>query len=164
MRISNSTDIHIEASQFLAGIGGYAVRVGNFSTDINIIGNLMAGLGQGGVMMGNTNLNGLLPGPPAAGLLPHNCRIEFNVIQDIGLILKHVAGVSMRTARHNLIRHNRISGSPRYGIAMTSWINPDGSGWGQSTSNVLEYNIISDTALEVNTTGNTTINLSKKHN
>ena len=64
-----------------------------------------------------------------------------------------VAAVGMRTARGNLIAHNRITGSPRYGLAMTSWINADGTGWGQSTSNVIEFNIISETALETNDVG-----------
>ena len=150
VRISNSTDIQIEASQFLAGIGGYAVRVGNWSTGIKVIGNLMAELGQGGVLLGNTNMNGIVPSSPQ---LPHNCEVSFNVMEDIGLMLKHVSGVGMRTARHNIIRHNRISRSPRYGISMTSWANADGSGWGQSDSNVLEFNIISDTALETNDVG-----------
>jgi hypothetical protein len=90
---------------------------------------------------------------PAPGEQPHHNTIAFNVMQDYGAILKHVAGVGMRTARANLVSHNRFLRSPRYGIAMTSWVNADGSGWGQSDSNVLEYNILDLMALETNDVG-----------
>jgi hypothetical protein len=42
IRISNSSDVRIESSQFLAGISGYAIRLGNFSSNIQIMGNLFA--------------------------------------------------------------------------------------------------------------------------
>ena len=46
---------------------------------------------------------------------PHGCKITHNLIEDIGLILKHVSGVALTAARGNLVAHNRIERSPRYG-------------------------------------------------
>ena len=96
---------------------------------------------------------------------PHGCRIAYNVIEDIGLILKHVSGVALTAARGNLVSHNRIERSPRYGkscfykaqgvvclnlfairvnlgsltrtgVSFLTWTNADGSGWGISRDNV----------------------------
>jgi hypothetical protein len=155
IRISNSSDIRIEASQFLAGISGYGIRIGNYSSNVQVIGNLFADLGQGGVLMGNSNMNGISDVHPAPlpGEEPHNCTVAWNVFENIGVILKHVSAIGMRTASSNLVSHNSIKGSPRYGISMTSWRNTDGSGWGQSTGNAIEHNVISDTCLETNDCG-----------
>eukprot|EP01046_Picozoa_sp_COSAG06_P019592 COSAG06_NODE_1403_length_9565_cov_3.285231_12_plen_141_part_00 len=104
------------------------------------------------------------------------------MIEDIGLILKHVAGVALTAARGNLVAHNRISRSPRYvrrdkrlrltdrmssrlnyqlselstcryGVSFLTWTNADGSGWGVSRDNIVEYNLLTDTALETNDVG-----------
>lgn len=46
---------------------------------------------------------------------PHGCTVTHNVIEDFGLILKHVSGVALTAARGNLVAYNRIQRSPRFG-------------------------------------------------
>jgi|EP01046_Picozoa_sp_COSAG06_P019593 hypothetical protein len=49
---AQTVDVTVEASQFLAGISGHAVRAGNFSRQVHIVGNHISQVGQGGVKLG----------------------------------------------------------------------------------------------------------------
>ena len=58
----------------------------------------------------------------------------------------HVAGIGLRSASHCHVHHNRISGSPRYGLQADSFFRGEGAGVpDNSRFNLLEFNIISDT-------------------
>ena len=154
--LHQTTDITVEASQFLAGISGNAVRVGNFSTRVSILGNHISEVGQGGIKLGHDIVDGAVPRNMSGGVMeeePHACVVSYNVIENIGLILKHVAGIGLTASRGNLVAHNRISRSPRYGISFLTWTNADGSGWGIARDNIVEYNILTDMALETNDVG-----------
>ena len=67
-------------------------------------------------------------------------------MNDIGQVLVHVAGVGLRSASHSHVHHNRISGSPRYGLQSDSFYVGEGGGApDNSRFNLLEFNIISNT-------------------
>lgn len=75
-------------------------------------------------------------------------RITANDIAFIGEIYKHVGGVFGFGVSNNVIGHNDISHSARYGVSLKSW--------GTDTlikNNVIEYNRITDTSLETADTG-----------
>ena len=138
--LNQTVDVTVEASQFGAGIGGHALRIGNFSRQVHVVGNLISGVGQGGVKLGHNIVDGAVPRNMTGGVMeeePHGCTVTHNVIEDIGLILKHVAGVALTAARGNLVAHNRIERSPRYGVSFLTWTNADGTGWGISRDNVM---------------------------
>ena len=154
--LAQATDITVEACQFLAGLGGHAVRIGNHSAQVSVVGNHMSQLGQGGVKLGDLIIDGDVPRNLTGGVMleeAHDCQVTHNVIEDIGLIIKHVAGVALTAVHGNYVAHNRISRSPRYGVSFLTWTNADGSGWGLASDNIVEYNIITDTALETNDVG-----------
>jgi hypothetical protein len=51
IRINRATDIAVEACNFVGGLGGYGVAVGNASTACSVSGCLFDGVGQGGVIL-----------------------------------------------------------------------------------------------------------------
>ncbi|HEX6971277.1 MAG TPA: right-handed parallel beta-helix repeat-containing protein, partial [Limnochordia bacterium] len=134
--LSRARRVAIEDCTF-ESLGGYAVRLDQHSHDNAIVGNRMAGLGQGGiVMLGD------------AASQPYDNLIAANEMEDLGLVYKHVAGVYVTTGRGNRIVHNRIRRVPRYGISLKSY-----SATAYSHQNVVEFNDLVDTNLETNDTG-----------
>ena len=59
--IHQTVDVTVEASQFEAGISGHALRIGNFSRQVHVVGNLISGVGQGGVNLGHNIVDGAVP-------------------------------------------------------------------------------------------------------
>ncbi len=137
-------------------LGGWAL-VGVGAADRNeFVGNTVRYVGQGGVFLcGQTGKNRLmigpdprmggvnLPGDRPAGSGPTGNRIEGNHIHHIGLVYKHVAGVSVETAHENVIVHNYIHDTPRYGISLKR----------KCRGNRIEFNEVRRTNLETNDTG-----------
>ncbi|MCE5328527.1 MAG: PDZ domain-containing protein [Planctomycetaceae bacterium] len=79
-----------------------------------------------------------MPGPKA-DLYPAQCRAHDNLIHDIGVFEKQVAGVQIAMAEEITVSHNSIYRIPRAGINIG-----DGC-WG---GHVLEFNDVFDTVLE----------------
>ena len=59
--LHQTIDVTIEASQFLAGISGHAIRIGNFSKQVHAVGNLISRVGQGGIKLGHNIVDGAVP-------------------------------------------------------------------------------------------------------
>ena len=59
--VNQTVDVTIEASQFRAGISGHALRIGNFSKQVHVTGNVISGVGQGGVKLGHNIVDGSVP-------------------------------------------------------------------------------------------------------
>ncbi len=118
-------------------LGGYAIRLENRSHQIEITGNKIHHMGQGGVILLGDNSD-----------QPHHNLIAGNFMQYLGLIYKHVAGVYVTTGSDNRIAHNTIWDTPRYAISLKSY---DGSH--SSHRNIVEYNDLRRTNLETNDTG-----------
>jgi hypothetical protein len=149
IRVNFARNVSIEACNFLSSIGGYGVGVGNKTINSSVRGCLFDRVGQGGVLLfgfdydPTSRANGEVPGNNTQ---PQWIEVAHNVISDIGQVLVHVAGVGLRSASNSHIHHNRISGSPRYGLQSDSFfIGENGGAPDNSRFNLLEFNIISDT-------------------
>jgi hypothetical protein len=94
-------------------------------------------MGQGGVItLGGTKEQS------------HHCAVLGNVMEHLGLIYKHVAGVYVTHGSDHRIAHNRITDVPRYAISFKS--QGEGS---LSHRNVAEFNEIRRCNLETNDSG-----------
>ena len=114
VRLSYCHDVTVEACNFLASCGGHAVAVGNASRDCAIVGNLVDGVGQGGVVLYGKDSATPLPPNPKRGTAggnnsqPRRVNVAHNVMQDLGRVLVHVAGVALRSASGCVVAHNRV--------------------------------------------------------
>ncbi|WP_207461437.1 carbohydrate-binding domain-containing protein [Azospirillum sp. SYSU D00513] len=70
-------------------------------------------------------------------------RITANDISHIGEIFKHVSGIMANGVSNNIISHNDITDSARYGISLKNW-NDTNINW----NNVIEYNRVTNTVRE----------------
>jgi hypothetical protein len=132
--VDNSHHVTVEASSFLAGVGGYGVTATNGSLGLRVVGCRVEGVGQGGVLLYGTMLD---------HSQPDGAFISHNFVRDIGKILKHVGGVGLHSASHTVIAHNRISRSPRYGINIDQAMPSSAS-----MHNLIEYNVVSAACME----------------
>ena len=118
-------------------IGGYGLKLTNRSEQCEFSRNHVHHAGQGGVLMqGGTAEQ------------PHHCAVLGNVLEHLGLIYKHVAGVYLIHGSDHRIAHNRISDVPRYAISMKSQGEDR-----LSHRNIVEFNDIRRCNLETNDTG-----------
>lgn len=127
------------AALSLSGGGGNAVTGNRFvdvgtairltgSSGNSLIGNRLEQLGASGIEL-TYGSNGN--------------RIDSNTIRDIGRVSKYVGGVMAYGVADNVIAHNDIAGSPRYGISLKNW-----DGATVNTGNRILYNRITGTGLE----------------
>lgn len=116
-------------------VNGWGVSLVERASHNLVEGNMMRGLGQGGVILAGTEET-----------QAHDNTIVANTIEDCGRVYKHVAGVYADGSSRNLIAHNRIHRTPRYGISLKSGSRP-------SHDNVVEYNDLRDLNLETSDTG-----------
>lgn len=117
--------------------GGYALRLEERSERIQFVKNRVEDVGQGGVILiGDNNSQ------------PRHNLIAGNIMQRLGLVYKHVAGVYVITGSENRIAHNTIWDTPRYAISLKT-LDPTR----QSHRNIVEYNDLRRTNLETNDTG-----------
>ena len=163
IRINYADGVTVSNCQFLGGLGGYGVAVGNASTGTTVTGSLFDSVGQGGVIAYGYDQSPVPRHPgQAAGnnSQPRGLTVSYNVMQNIGRVLINVAGVAFRAASDSVVAHNRIHKTPRYGLQADSFYAtppPDGSGKAGSglisSGNVFEYNIISETNRYTTDTG-----------
>jgi hypothetical protein len=148
IRVNQSSDIEVESCSFGPSISGYAVVIGNASTLVNVSRNIISGVGQGGVLLFGKGI-----------LTPHQNTIEYNKIQNIGSILKHVGGVMMKPAWDTYVGHNYIGHSPRYGIEFSSFSVTSNCRTASDMhsrvclNNTIEHNVIDATCLETDDCG-----------
>ncbi|MBD2040278.1 right-handed parallel beta-helix repeat-containing protein [Microcoleus sp. FACHB-672] len=116
---------------------GYGILIKEGSSDNQILSNKMEKLGQGGVLLATSNLEGQELPSPSSNLIANN------YIYECGLIYKGVAGVSILKGQKNRIAYNQISRMPRWGVCIAY----------DSQNNVIEYNEVIDTNLESVDTG-----------
>ena len=97
--------------------------------DLTIAGNTISDSAEGGVTLRDHS---------------HRNRVEDNVIDGIGRVYKHVAGVTIDNGGDdNVIAHNRISNSSRYGISLKY----------AGVRTAIEYNDVHHVNLETYDTG-----------
>jgi hypothetical protein len=120
-----------------AWLGGYALRLSDRSEQCTFRENHVHHVGQGGVIaLGGTQEQS------------HHCAVLGNVMEHLGLIYKHVAGIYLTHGSDYHIAHNRITDAPRYAISFKSQ--------GEhrlSHRNVAEFNDIRRCNLETNDSG-----------
>jgi hypothetical protein len=155
--------VTVSGCQFLGGLGGYGVAIGNASSQITVTGSLFDSMGQGGVIAFGYDESPVPvhPGQDAGNnTQPRRLTITHNVMTNLGLTLIHVAGVAFRAASDSLISHNRVRKTPRYGFQADSFYvtaPPGGSGAPGSglisRGNIFEFNIISETNRYTSDTG-----------
>ncbi len=125
VRINYASGVSVSHCQFLGGLGGYGVAIGNASVDITVEGSLFDSVGQGGVIAFGYDRSPVpaFPGDRPAGnnTQPRKLTIVRNVMSNLGQALIHVAGVAFRAASDSLVAHNRIHKTPRYGIQADSF-------------------------------------------
>jgi hypothetical protein len=118
-------------------VGGYALRLDEQSHRVQFVKNRVQEVGQGGVILVGDNHS-----------QPHHNLIAGNVMKQLGLVYKHVAGVYVITGNDNRIAHNTIWDTPRYAISLKTLDETR-----QSHRNTVEYNDLRRTNLETNDTG-----------
>ncbi|MBI2298103.1 MAG: right-handed parallel beta-helix repeat-containing protein [Armatimonadetes bacterium] len=134
--LSAARDCRVAHCEFV-GTGGYACQLDQRTHQCSFAHNHVHDVGQGGAhLVGNTPVQ------------PHHNRIYGNIIERIGRIYKHVAGVYATHGSDNQVDHNRITDCPRYAISFKSQGEDR-----LSHRNVIEYNQLLRTNLETNDTG-----------
>ena len=140
VRINHATSVRVEASNFLASLGGYGVAVGNASVDCAVTGCVFDYPGQGGVIaFGFDADNTTCSAGCASGTnkQPQRLTVSFCVMADLGQTLVHVAGVGLRSASNCRVAHNRVTRCPRYALQADSFYLVQ-----NSRSNVFEFNVL----------------------
>ena len=157
--IENAERCRIEDCEF-TGLGGNAIFLSRHIDDCVVKGNYIHQIGASAVcIVGDTStvrsgvfkyehsvpyeLMDKVPGPKNE-FYPRQCLVEDNLIHDIGLIEKQVAGVQIQVARGINVRHNTIYRVPRAAINI---------GDGSFGGHVIEYNDAFATVLETSDHG-----------
>ena len=151
VRINHATSVRVEASNFLASLGGYGVAVGNASVDCAVTGCVFDYPGQGGVIaFGFDADNTTCSAGCASGTnkQPQRLTVSFCVMADLGQTLVHVAGVGLRSASNCRVAHNRVTRCPRYALQADSFYLVQ-----NSRSNVFEFNVLAETNTLTTDTG-----------
>ena len=138
IEIYDANDIAIRNSQF-TDVGSYAIGVGQLSHNVEISGNTMSDLGSGGVALGEVSW---------FVDQPYGNIVSYNTITNYGRIFKQgSAAIYLTSSSANLISHNNISTGSFAGI------RGDSRQTERSYHNVVEYNRVVDTCLEVTDMG-----------
>lgn len=152
--LEGTENIHLENNTF-RDLGGNAVFISNYNRKASIQGNLIEEIGGSAIsFVGNPEAvrspsfnyhefvpekeMDTVPGPKTEEY-PANSLVADNLIRDIGLIEKQVAGVQIEMAMDLHIIHNTIYNVPRAGI------NIGDGAWG---GHIIEYNDVFNTVME----------------
>jgi len=155
----NTENCEISESNFY-NLGGNAVFVSNYNRQVNITDNHIQNIGASAVsFVGDPNAVrspsfryeeyvkevdlDILSGPKTENY-PKDCEVSNNLIHDIGLVEKQVAGVQISMAESIRVLHNTIYNMPRAGINVG-----DGT-WG---GHDIAYNDVFNTVLETSDHG-----------
>lgn len=159
VKIEGAERCEVTGSDFV-DLGGNAIFISNYNRDILIANNLIERLGAGAInFVGSpeavrspafryeksvpiTAMDTLIG--PKSDNFPKDCEASNNLIRDIGLIEKQVAGVQISMASAIRVLHNSIYRVPRAGINIG-----DGT-WG---GHDIAYNDVFQTVLETSDHG-----------
>ena len=152
--LDGTEHIQVNDSTF-SQLGGNAIFVSNYNRSAKILNNHIHDIGASAVsFVGNANAvrspsfeyHECVPESdldwqvgPKTDQYPSHSLVDNNLIHDIGLIEKQVAGVQLSMASEITVSHNSIYRVPRAGINVS-----DGT-WG---GHIMEYNDVFDTVLE----------------
>lgn len=131
VRIEGAENCSVSNSDF-TDLGGNAVFISNYNRNVQVKGNLFERIGAGAInFVGDPNAvrspsfryekfvpeNEIdtIPGPKTNNY-PADCEASDNLIRNIGLIEKQVAGVQISMASRISVLHNTIYDVPRAGI------------------------------------------------
>ncbi|WFB62186.1 PDZ domain-containing protein [Sphingobacterium sp. WM] len=131
VRIEGAENCSVSNSDF-TDLGGNAVFISNYNRNVRIKGNLFERIGAGAInFVGDPdavrspsfryekfvpeNEIDTIPGPKTNNY-PADCEASDNLIRNIGLIEKQVAGVQISMASRISVLHNTIYDVPRAGI------------------------------------------------
>lgn len=157
--MENTMDCSVVNCEF-KDLGGNAIFVSKYAYNDTIQGNYIHDIGSSAIcLVGDTSAvrsgsyayssfvlyekMDLVPGAKNE-LYPRQCIVADNLIHNIGLVEKQVAGVEMQITALNKVSHNTIYDVPRAGINIG-----DGTFGGQ----VIEYNDVFNTVLETSDHG-----------
>jgi len=151
--LENTEDCNITDSEF-TNLGGNAIFVSGYNRGLNIEGNHIYNCGASAVSFvgmpdavrsPSFNYYEFVPMDkmdtikgPRTDDYPSNCRVDNNLIHDIGLVEKQTAGVQISMAMNITVSHNSIYDVPRAGINIS-----EGT-WG---GHIIEYNDVFNTVL-----------------
>lgn len=152
--LENTKDCRVEGCEFKE-LGGNALFLSRYALNDTVRGNHIHHTGGSAIcLVGDTSAvrspafgysdyvpyeqMDLTPGPRSS-LYPRQCLVENNLIHDLGLVEKQVAGVEIQTAALIDVRHNTIYDIPRAGINV---------GDGAFGGHLIEYNDVFNTVLE----------------
>ncbi len=141
-------------SCFFDAAGGNAVFINNYALSVAVTGNVFTECGESAIcLVGKSHLNFdktynchyCGAGHPwgwdePSGEIPSDCMIHNNLIHDIGVFGKQVAGVFLSVSKKNIISNNRIYNTPRAGICFN-----DGWHGGHIVENNDVYNTVRET-------------------
>jgi len=127
--IEGAEECSIE-SCFFDAVGGNAVFINNYARSIEVIRNVFTECGESAVcLVGKSHLNfdktydcqfcgATHPWgwDKPCEEIPSSCIVHNNLIHDIGVFGKQVAGVFLSLSKENTISHNHIYNTPRAGI------------------------------------------------
>jgi hypothetical protein len=153
--LMDGTENCVVKNSVFTGLGGNAVFVSNYNWETKITGNLIEKIGASGIsFVGNSEAvrspsfnyhefveeaaMDTIPGPKTENY-PSNAIVFDNLIRNIGLIEKQVAGVQIQVAMDLHISHNTVYNVPRSGI------NIGDGAWG---GHIIEYNDVFNTVME----------------
>ncbi|MBI5835033.1 MAG: right-handed parallel beta-helix repeat-containing protein [Armatimonadetes bacterium] len=127
LHLTAARDVSVEDCAF-ANTGLYALAATE-SSSCRFVGNRITAGAQGGVLLLDSD----------------HMTVTDNTMEHLGVIYKHIGGVVLEgpKASDNLIAHNLIRDSSRYGISIKM------GGY----RNVIEYNAVHDTSTETHDTG-----------
>lgn len=157
--LENTEDCVIIGCEFY-DLGGNAVFLSRYNYNSKVIANHIHHIGASGIcLVGDTaalrspsfgyydyvpyEKMDLTPGAKNDHY-PRQCIVEDNLIHDIGMVEKQIAGIQIQIAAQINVSHNSIYRSPRAGINI---------GDGAFGGHVLEYNDVFDTVLETSDHG-----------
>lgn len=154
LTLEQAENIEIKNSN-LYELGGNAVAINGYARNIKILGNHIYRIGAGAInFVGDPSavrspsftynefvkIEDLdLESGPKNNLYPSDSLVHDNLIHNIGLVEKQVAGVQLSMSKSIIISHNSIYQVPRAGI------NASEGTWG---GHLIEYNDVFDTVLE----------------
>lgn len=134
VRFDGAEDCVLRECAF-TGLGGNGVLLSNYNRDVEVSGSHFSNLGESAVLVVGSDaavrelrvhrsphvpldqLTDTAPGPKTPEY-PANCRIQDNLMHDLGVFCKQVAGVYLSACERIEISHNTICRVPRAGICI----------------------------------------------
>ena len=150
--IEGAEDITV-SNCFFDAVGGTAIFINNYAKSIHIESNIFTECGESAVcLVGKSHLNfdksykckycgaeHPWGWDKPSNEIPSECIVKNNIIHDIGVFGKQVAGVFLSITKNNTISHNHIYNTPRAGICIND-------GW--HGGHIVEFNDIHHTVRE----------------